>query len=78
MNLRTFAAIVCFQLSTVVATLHIFEPPDFNVTTALIKQGINISDIPLQKNMQFSHRRLDPCSIAVSDTIDTNLATLTS
>lgn len=74
MKSASLAALVCLKLFPAVATWDVFEPPDFNVTTTLLDKGVDITSIVLYEEILLSFRRLDPCSIAVSDTIDTNSA----
>jgi hypothetical protein len=47
------------------ATQHVFEPADFNVTDALIGNGINVSAIPELTGLAVE-TSLEGCAIAVS------------
>lgn len=62
--------IVAITYGTVAATAtvsaqDIFEAPDFNVTEALIKNGVNVSAIPELAGLAI-RSSLSGCSIAVS------------
>jgi hypothetical protein len=57
-----------FSLGTCAATLaqDVFEPSDFNVTEALIANGVNVSAIPELAALTEKRSLSSPCSIAVS------------
>ncbi|CAI9628457.1 unnamed protein product [Alternaria burnsii] len=62
--MRSFLALVAF-VAFVSAQTGVFEPADFNVTKALIANGINVSAIP-QLSGLVERTSLSSCSIACS------------
>jgi hypothetical protein len=63
MKLFSISAIAALTASSVAQDL--FETPDFNVTEALVEQGVNVSTLPELAGL--SQRSSDlACSIAVS------------
>lgn len=46
-----------------------FEPADFNITDALIDNGVNVSAIPELSGLVQRTLDLSPCSIAVGCTL---------
>ena len=65
--MKLIAAIAC---GTVAATVRVsaqdtFEAPDFNVTEALIQNGVNVSAMPELAQLA-TRSSLSGCSVAVS------------
>jgi hypothetical protein len=58
------------SLGTFAAALaqDVFEPPDFNVTEALIANGVNVSAIPELAVLAEKRSLFSLCGIAVSQT----------
>jgi hypothetical protein len=49
-----------------VATQDVFEPTDFNITEALLGNGVNVAALPELANLEFEKRSpFSPCSAAV-------------
>jgi hypothetical protein len=47
-------------------TAQVFEPQDFNVTAALVKLGVDVSELPMSPDSSLTARSLQPCALAVS------------
>lgn len=52
--------------ATALAADGVFEPVDFNVTDALIANGVDVASIPDLLPLVEKRSILDPCAIAVS------------
>ena len=64
--MKTIATIsVCAFVAGTVAQIAAFEPADFNVTEALIHNGVNVSAIPELSSLVERTLDLTPCSIVV-------------
>jgi len=46
---------------------EVFEPSDFNVTEALIANGIDVSALPELANLTEKRSLFSPCAVAVSN-----------
>jgi hypothetical protein len=69
--MKTFLSLSAF-VAAVSAQTGVFEPADFNVTEALIANGVNVSAIP-QLSALVERSFLGGCSIAVSFPSGANL-----
>ena len=65
--MRLIAAIACGTLAATarVSAQDTFEAPDFNVTEALIQNGVNVSAMPELAQLA-TRSSLSGCSVAVS------------
>lgn len=66
MKASSFFSLGAALVAGVVAQEGIFEPADFNITEALIRNGVNVSAIPELENL-VERSLLSGCSIAVGD-----------
>ncbi|KAF2844786.1 FAD binding domain-containing protein [Plenodomus tracheiphilus IPT5] len=48
----------------------VFEPSDFNVTEALVANGVNVSSLPDLETLSEKRSTLDPCTIAVTTLVN--------